>query len=50
MLDELVATSIKAIFCEYKDIFAWNYTDLKGIPLILLNIALNSTQPFHVRD
>jgi hypothetical protein len=31
-LDESIATSVKAIFCEYKDIFAWNYINLKEIP------------------
>jgi hypothetical protein len=31
-LDELVATNTNNLFWEYKDIFAWNYIDLKGIP------------------
>jgi hypothetical protein len=31
-LVELVATDTKTLFREYKDIFAWNYIDLKGIP------------------
>jgi hypothetical protein len=31
-LDESVIKNIKAMLREYKDIFAWNYTDLKGIP------------------
>jgi hypothetical protein len=46
-LDELVATSIKIIFHEYKDIFAWNYTDLKGIPPDIAQhcIELNITIP-----
>jgi hypothetical protein len=31
-LNKLVVISIEALLCEYNDIFAWNYTDLKGIP------------------
>jgi hypothetical protein len=31
-LAKLVATNIKALRREYKEIFAWNYTDLKRIP------------------
>jgi hypothetical protein len=30
-LDELVATSTKALLWKYKDIFAWNYINLKVI-------------------
>ncbi len=29
---ELVATNTKALLWEYKDIFAWNYSNLKRIP------------------
>jgi hypothetical protein len=31
-LDEQVVTNTKTLLREYKDIFAWNYIDLKGIP------------------
>jgi hypothetical protein len=31
-LVELVATNTKALLWEYKDIFAWNYSNLKRIP------------------
>jgi hypothetical protein len=31
-LDEPIVTNIKALLREYKDIFTWNYIDLKGIP------------------
>jgi hypothetical protein len=31
-LDESVAKNIKVMLREYKDIFACNYIDLKGIP------------------
>jgi hypothetical protein len=31
-LDEQDTINIEAIFLKYKDIFAWNYIDLKGIP------------------
>ncbi len=46
-LDESIATSIKAIFHEYKDIFAWNYTILKGIPPNIAQhyIEFNTTIP-----
>jgi len=27
-----IAIDTETLFKEYKDIFAWNYTDLKGIP------------------
>ena len=30
----LKATTLK-IFLEYKDVFAWTYKDLKGVPLEL---------------
>ncbi len=30
-LAKLIATYIKALLQEYKEIFVWNYTDLKGI-------------------
>ncbi len=31
-LDGSITTSTKALLQAYKDIFAWNYTNLKGIP------------------
>jgi len=31
-LDEQVVTGTKSLFKEYKDIFAWMYVNLKGIP------------------
>jgi hypothetical protein len=27
-----ITSNIETLFREYKDIFAWNYIDLKGIP------------------
>jgi len=30
-LDELVTTSTKTLLQKHKDIFAWNYTNFKGI-------------------
>jgi hypothetical protein len=30
-LAKLVAIDTETLFKEYKDIFAWNYIDLKGI-------------------
>jgi hypothetical protein len=30
-LDELVTTSTKTLLQKYKDIFAWNYINFKGI-------------------
>jgi hypothetical protein len=46
-LDELVATSTKALFRKYTDIFAWNYIDFKGIaPHIVQHcIELDTTIP-----
>jgi hypothetical protein len=31
-LVEPIATNNEALLWEYKEIFAWNYIDLKGIP------------------
>ncbi len=51
MLDESITKNIKAMLQEYKDIFAWNYIDLKGIPSRIAqhHIELNTTIP-HVRQ
>jgi hypothetical protein len=35
-LDKHVVTNTKTLFQKYKDIFGWNYTDLKGIPPIII--------------
>ncbi len=46
-LDEPVATSIKSLLQEYKDIFAWNYTNIKGtLPCIVQHcIEFDTTIP-----
>jgi hypothetical protein len=47
VLARLVTTNIKALFKEYKDNFAWNYLDLKGIPpwIVGHRIELDTTIP-----
>jgi hypothetical protein len=46
-LDELVTRNIEALLREYKDIFAWNYINFKGIPLHITQhqIELDITIP-----
>jgi hypothetical protein len=46
-LAKLVATNIKALLQKYKNIFARNYTDLKGIPpqIVQHHIEFNTTIP-----
>jgi hypothetical protein len=46
-LDETTTTSTYALFLRYKDIFAWNYIDFKGIPphIIQHHIKLGRTIP-----
>ncbi len=46
-LDKLVATSIETLLQECKDIFAWNYTNLKGIPLIVYCFVLHQAGHKH---
>jgi hypothetical protein len=46
-LVEPIAIDKESLFREYKDIFAWNYTDLKGIPpqIVEHHIELDTTIP-----
>jgi hypothetical protein len=49
-LDESVVTNTKTLFREYEDIFAYNYTNLKGIPSCIIQhcIELDTTiSPTH---
>ncbi len=41
------ARKLEQLFKEYKDVFAWTYKDLKGIPpkLVYIQIKLNPTIP-----
>jgi hypothetical protein len=46
-LAEPIAIDRESLFREYKDIFAWNYTNLKGIPpwIVEHHIELDTTIP-----
>ncbi len=46
-MDEPIASNIETLLWEYKDIFAWNYIDLKGIPpwIVQHYIKLDTTIP-----
>jgi hypothetical protein len=47
-LAELVATNTESLIRKYKDIFAWNYIDLKRIPPRIVNIISSSKPLSHL--
>lgn len=46
-LDDAIVGDVEALLWKYKDVFAWSYKELIGIPHTLFNIELNSTLHSH---
>jgi hypothetical protein len=49
-LSPILAQCVEQLFLEYKDVIAWSYTDLKGIPeeLATYRIELDTTIPWPI--